>query len=149
MTAFVVSAPLFAADKLAYPQTRTVDQVDTLHGVNVPDPYRWLEDANSADTAAWVKAQNSVTKPYLDSLPERAPFRSKMAEVYNYERFNRVSKEGDNYFWSRHDGKQDRPVLYVSEGVVDLRTRSPRTRVGLCAPGPRGSRSPSRSPLAT
>jgi len=107
-----------AADKIQYPQTRKVDQVDVLHGVNVADPYRWLEDANSAETAEWVRAQNKVTKPYLDSLTERSPIFTKLSEVYNYERYSAVSRSGDRYFWSRHDGKQDRAVLYVSNSLA-------------------------------
>ncbi len=107
-----------AAERIQYPQTRKVDHVDVLHGVKVPDPYRWLEDANSPETAEWVKAQNKVTKPYLDSLPERSPIHSKLKTVYNYERYTGVSKSGDRYFWSRHDGKQDRAVLYVSKSLT-------------------------------
>ncbi len=114
MTVLSVSA----AQKLTYPNTRKVDQVDVLHGVRVADPYRWLEDANSPETAAWVKAQNAVTGPYLASLPERAPFRSKLAQVYNYERYTAVEKAGGFYFWNRHDGKQDRAVLYVSRTLT-------------------------------
>jgi prolyl oligopeptidase len=106
-----------AADKIQYPQTRKVDHVDLLHGVKVADPYRWLEDANSPETAEWVKAQNKVTKPYLDSLAERSPIYSKLAQIYNYERYSQVSKAGSRYFWSRHDGKQDRAVLYVSNSL--------------------------------
>ena len=55
-----------AAQGLQYPSTRTVDQVDTYHGTRVPDPYRWLEDDTSAETAAWVEAQNKVTFSYLE-----------------------------------------------------------------------------------
>ena len=61
-----------AAPRLEYPQTRKVDHVDTYHGTAVPDPYRWLEDDNSAETAAWVEAQNKVTFAYLERIPYRA-----------------------------------------------------------------------------
>ncbi|MBC7927765.1 MAG: S9 family peptidase [Bryobacteraceae bacterium] len=113
----VASLGLIAADPIVYPTTRTVDHVDTLHGVKVADPYRWLEDANSAETAAWVKAQNKVSRPYLDSLRERGPIHAKMTELYQYERYPMVWKSGERYFWTRSDGKQDRPVLYVSKST--------------------------------
>lgn len=111
---FLVVTIASAAEKMAYPKTRTVDQVDVLHGVRIADPYRWLEDANSADTKAWVDAQNAITKPYLASLTERAPIRARLGQLFNYERFTAVSKAGKRYFWSRQDGTQDRAVLYVS-----------------------------------
>ncbi|HMY73508.1 MAG TPA: S9 family peptidase, partial [Blastocatellia bacterium] len=60
------------AQKSQYPQTRKVDHVDTYHGTTVPDPYRWLEDDNSAETAKWVEEQNEVTFAYLDKIPYRA-----------------------------------------------------------------------------
>jgi prolyl oligopeptidase len=57
---------------LDYPKTRKADQVDDYHGIKVPDPYRWLEDDNSAETLAWVKAENEVTFDYLQKIPYRA-----------------------------------------------------------------------------
>ena len=60
-----------AAQGLQYPETQTVDHVDTYHGTKVPDPYRWLEDDTSAETAKWVEAQNKVTFGYLEQIPFR------------------------------------------------------------------------------
>jgi prolyl oligopeptidase len=60
-----------AATKLIYPVTRKVDVVDDYFGTKVPDPYRWLEDENAAETAAWVEAQNKVTFSYLEKIPYR------------------------------------------------------------------------------
>jgi prolyl oligopeptidase len=67
-----IPAVLGGQAALEYPVTRKVDHVDTHHGTQVPDPYRWLEDDTSAETAKWVEAQNRVTFAYLDRIPFRA-----------------------------------------------------------------------------
>lgn len=115
-TAFLaVALAAGAADRMQYPKTRTVDHVDVLHGIRVPDPYRWLEDAGSPDTKAWVQAQNAISVPFLRAIPEREYIREKLKSLYNYERFGLASKEGGRYLWKRNDGLQDRDVLYVSD----------------------------------
>ena len=70
------------------PATRKLDVTDTYFGVQVPDPYRWLEDDNSLDTKAWVKAQNEVTEKYLSGIPERSRIRERMTNLWNYERYS-------------------------------------------------------------
>src|SRR3984957_19120862 len=72
---------------LVYPTARKVDQVDDYHGVKVDDPYRWLEDDNSAETKAWVEAENKVTYAYLDAIPARDRFKERLTKLWNYERF--------------------------------------------------------------
>ncbi|MEM9643392.1 MAG: prolyl oligopeptidase family serine peptidase [Planctomycetota bacterium] len=105
--------------KLNYPESQTVDVSDDYHGRVVKDPYRWLEDVESEDTAAWVEAQNEVTQQYLKSLPSRAGFRSRLEELWNYERFgmprSRVAASGSDaktYFYSHNDGLLDQSILY-------------------------------------
>ncbi|OQY03272.1 MAG: hypothetical protein B6I20_05335, partial [Bacteroidetes bacterium 4572_117] len=71
---------------VTYPETKKVDTIDTYFGTNVPDPYRWLEDDNSEETKAWVKAQNKVTFGYLDSIPFRDVIKAKLEELWNYEK---------------------------------------------------------------
>ena len=82
--------PAFA-QSMQYPQTRKIDHTDTYHGSVVPDPYRWLEDDNSKDTAAWVEAQNKVTFGYLESLPYRAKL--KQSRVSSGPSGKRVTSE--------------------------------------------------------
>lgn len=110
--AAAAAAPVVAG--LAYPATRKVDHVDTYHGTTVPDPYRWLEDDNSAETKTWVKAQNAVTDRFLGAMPQRLPTRKLYTDLYNFERFGLPVKEGGRYFWSRNDGLQQQSVIFTA-----------------------------------
>ncbi|MEM8808869.1 MAG: S9 family peptidase, partial [Cyanobacteria bacterium P01_G01_bin.38] len=96
-----------------YPNSRKVEQVDTYHGVTVPDPYRWLEDPNADDTQAWVEAQNEVSFGYLKSLPGVEQLRTRLTELWNYERFSTPFKRGGRYFFYKNDGLQNQSVLYT------------------------------------
>lgn len=107
------------ASALAYPDTARGDTVDPQFGVDVADPYRWLEDDVRVNpkVAAWVEAQNKVTDAYLDTLPGRDAFAKRMTELYNYERFGLPTKAGKRYFYTRNDGLQPQSVLFVREGL--------------------------------
>ncbi|MEL6551861.1 MAG: prolyl oligopeptidase family serine peptidase [Cyanobacteria bacterium J06621_11] len=98
---------------LSYPTTRKVDQTDTYHGVTVADPYRWLEDPNTEETAEWVAAQNKVTFGYLNNLPGRDHLNARLTELWNYERYGTPFKKGDRYFYYKNDGLQNQSVLYT------------------------------------
>lgn len=102
---------------LTYPVTRTVAQQDTYHGTSIADPYRWLEDANSADTKAWVDAQNKVTQSYLGQIPERAAIKERLTKLWNFERYGVPYKESGRYFYSRNDGLQNQSVLYTMKSL--------------------------------
>ncbi len=116
--AFLASAGPLLAAPLAYPATRQVDQVDNYHGTRVSDPYRWLEDDNSAETKAWVQAQNAVTEKYFAAMPQRVPARKIYTELFNFERFGVPFKEGGRYFWTRNDGLQQQAVLYTATSLA-------------------------------
>lgn len=118
----IALAASISAQTLSYPQTRKVDQQDTYHGQKVADPYRWLEDDNSADTKAWVKAQNAVTDKYLEAMPQRLPTRKLYTELYNYEKFGIPFKEGGRYFWTRNDGLQQQSVYYTARSLSEKPT---------------------------
>src|SRR5881394_12625 len=73
--------------RLDYPPTRTVQHFDDYNGVKVADPYRWLEDDNSAETKAWVENQNKVTFAYLEAIPARSRLKERLTKLWNYERY--------------------------------------------------------------
>jgi len=98
--------------RLPYPDTRKVDQTDDYFGTVVADPYRWLEDDNSPETAAWVEAQNRVTFNYLEQIPSREEIRQRLTELWNYERFGLPRRRGDYYIYTRNDGLQNQAVYY-------------------------------------
>ncbi len=98
---------------LTYPTTATVEHVDEYHGVTIADPYRWLEDANSDETKAWVEAQNQVTFSFLGQIPARQTIQGRLTELWNFERFGAPFKRGTRYFYFKNDGLQNQSVLYT------------------------------------
>jgi len=104
-----------------YPESRRVDQVDTFHGVDVPDPYRWLEDdvRTSEDVAKWVEAQSNFARDYLDALPSLERFRERLTKLWNFERFSVPSQRAGKYFFYKNDGLQNQPVLHVADNYID------------------------------
>ena len=103
------------AQTIEYPKTKKVEQIDDYHGTKVSDPFRWLEDDNSAETKAWVEAQNKVTFGYLNTIPERAMLKKRLTELWDYEKFSAPFKEGGKYFYYKNDGLQNQSVLYVTD----------------------------------
>ncbi|MRW91970.1 prolyl oligopeptidase family serine peptidase [Duganella sp. FT80W] len=105
---------------VSYPLTRTVDQQDDYHGTVIADPYRWLEDANSAETKDWVEAQNKLTQNYLSQIPSREAIKTRLTKLWNFERFSVPFKEGGRYFYSRNDGLQNQSVLYTMKTLAEV-----------------------------
>jgi prolyl oligopeptidase len=101
---------------IRYPESRAVDHVDDHHGTKVADPYRWLEDLDAPETAAWVRAQNAVTMPYLDAMPQQAPMRRRLSELWDYERISAPFHRGDRWFVLRNEGLQNQSVVYALDG---------------------------------
>lgn len=101
--------------RLAYPVTERVAQIDNYHGQMVPDPYRWLEETDSAQTKAWVEAQNKVTFKFLEQIPARPRIRKRLTELWNYERTGIPFKQGSRYFLVKNNGLQNQNVLYTME----------------------------------
>lgn len=96
---------------LPYPDTHKSDVTDIYFGTEVPDPYRWLEDDLSEQTAEWVAAQNNVTFHYLEQIPFRNQIRERLTEQWNYERISAPSRNGDFDYFSRNDGLQNHSVV--------------------------------------
>ena len=99
-----------------YPPTSKVDQVDTVSGVAVADPYRWLENDTSKATASWVTAQNDVTFGYLKHIPFRDAIRKRLDEIQNYERLTAPYKRGEYTYYSKNSGLQNHNVQYRRKG---------------------------------
>ncbi len=111
--------PDSASAQIEYPETQRGDQVDVYHGVEVADPYRWLEDdvRESDDVRAWVEAENKVTFAYLDSIPERERIRRRLRELWDYPKYSVYEQAGGRYFFFKNDGLQNQPVLWTQESL--------------------------------
>lgn len=101
---------------MTYPETKKVDTVTTYFGTEVKDPYRWLEDDMSDETAEWVKAQNKVTFGYLDKIPYREELKKRLEKLWNYEKFSAPFKEGDYTYFYKNNGLQNQSVVYRQKG---------------------------------
>jgi prolyl oligopeptidase len=105
------------AQGLDYPQARKDNQVEDYHGTKVADPYRWLEDDNSAETAKWVEAENKVTFAYLDKIPYRAQVKTRLEQLFNFPRYTPPFRKGDYLFFTKNDGLQNQNVVYAQKGL--------------------------------
>jgi prolyl oligopeptidase len=113
----LMASCLLAQVPSKYPETRKTDVVDDYFGTLVADPYRWLEDDNSAETKAWVEAQNKATFGYLAQIPERERIKARLTSLWNYEKFTAPSRKGKRYFYSHNSGLQNQFVLFVTENL--------------------------------
>ncbi|MEJ7624367.1 MAG: prolyl oligopeptidase family serine peptidase [Pyrinomonadaceae bacterium] len=120
---FLVFASLLAVagqaqTKYQYPKPVRGTQIDDYHGTKVPDPYRWMEQTESAETRAWIEAENKLTNAYLSTIPEREKIKNRLTELWNYERVSAPSKITDNfYLYSKNDGLQNQSVLYRTSSI--------------------------------
>jgi prolyl oligopeptidase len=113
----LLSAGQTSSHPLAYPEAKRGDQVDDYHGTKVADPYRWLEDTDSAETHAWVEAENKLTFGYLEKIPYRQAIRDRLTKLWNYERYTVPHQEGGRYFYDHNNGLQNQNVLLVAESL--------------------------------
>ncbi len=118
LATLTVSVATLIAQQLQYPTAKKVDQVDVYHDVRVADPYRWLEDDNSAETAAWVEAENKLTFPYLDRIPYRQKLQGRVKELNDYVKYSSPSRKGPYVFFRKNAGLQNQSVLYIQKGFA-------------------------------
>jgi len=100
------------SNTMTYPKTNKIDISDTYFGTTIKDPYRWLEDDRSAETKAWVEAENLVTQNYLNRIPFRNAIKSRLETLWNYEKYTAPFKEGDYTYFYKNNGLQNQYVLY-------------------------------------
>lgn len=113
-------APRSQANSVNYPVTKKGNVVDNYFGETLADPYRWLEDDMSAETANWVKAQNKVTFSYLEQIPYRDKLKQRLEKLMNYEKIGAPFTEGDYTYFYKNDGLQNQYVLYRSKEGGDV-----------------------------
>jgi len=101
--------------KSNYPTSRRMDHVDVIHGFEVPDPYRWLEDIDTEETRSWIDAQNRVAFGYLEKVPARRQIRERMTTLWDFEKYGIPFKRGGRYFYTYNDGLRNQPVLLWME----------------------------------
>ncbi|MGH8208159.1 MAG: prolyl oligopeptidase family serine peptidase, partial [Steroidobacteraceae bacterium] len=116
-TDIVTGLPATPTTQLVYPVTARVNVSDDYNGEKVADPYRWLENLDSQATKDWVAAQNRLSQPRLEGIPQRAWIKQRLTQLWNYERFNTPVKEGGRYFFLHNDGKQNQSVLFVADSL--------------------------------
>jgi prolyl oligopeptidase len=122
LAALAVAGPALAQTTplktLPYPQPRKVDTVTTYFGTKVPDPYRWLENDQAADTKSWVQDENKVTQNYLSQIPFRETIRKRLETLWNYEKYGAPFKEGKYTYFTKNTGLQSQSVVYRQLGAT-------------------------------
>ena len=111
---FVVA---FLSQKLQYPTARTVEVVDDYHGTKVADPYRWMEDLNDPQLAAWIAQQNALSEAYLRQSPLRAHFQRRISRLWDFRKTNLPVVEAGRLFYRMNTGMQQQSPLYMREGL--------------------------------
>lgn len=129
MKHFIIAAALLItasatmqAQKIQYPEAKRLNVVDDYFGTKVPDPYRWLEDDNSSETAQWVKQENEITQNYLKKIPFREDVKRRLTELANFEKWSAPRKVKDKYYFFYNDGLQNQSILYVRDSATNKET---------------------------
>ena len=106
-------------EKMSYPTSKTIDQIDEYWGVSVPDPYQWLEEdvRESDEVRDWVKRQNELTFKYIADLPKRENIEARLTKLWDYEKYGTPFKRGGRYYYSKNDGLQNQSVVYRMDSL--------------------------------
>ncbi|MDR2127186.1 MAG: prolyl oligopeptidase family serine peptidase [Prevotellaceae bacterium] len=102
---------------ITYPQVEKQNVIDTYFGVEVADPYRWLEDDTTQAVANWVAAENEITQNYLGKIQFRDKLKQRLTDIVNYEKIGTPFKKHGKYYFFKNDGLQNQSVLYVKETI--------------------------------
>ena len=102
----------FCNSQIVYPKTDKENVIDTYFGVDIVEPYRWLENDTSKATSAWVKAQNKVTNDYLAQIPFRNELKKRLTSLTNYPKYGSPIKKNGQYYFLKNNGLQNQSVLY-------------------------------------
>ncbi|APW63004.1 Prolyl endopeptidase [Paludisphaera borealis] len=100
-----------------YPEAPRSETVDVYHGVKVADPYRPLEDPDSAPTRAWVEAENAITNGFLQAIPQRDAIRARLTQLWDYEKYSPPRQDGGRFFFTYNTGLQNQGVLYTLDAI--------------------------------
>ncbi|MGK7883290.1 MAG: prolyl oligopeptidase family protein [Crocosphaera sp.] len=103
----------------SYPTTPQQDVTDIYHGVEIKDPYRWLENPDSEETKTWISAQNKLTFDYLDTISAREKIKQRLTKLWDYEKYGIPFKKADRYFYFKNNGLQNQSVLYTLKNLND------------------------------
>lgn len=117
LSTFLLLTLHYSMAQLKYPATKKEEVTDNYHGIEVSDPYRWLEDDNSPATKDWVIKQNEVTNEFLSKIPFRNKVRDELKQMWNYTKYSTPFKEGDYYLLYKNDGLQNQSILYIQKGL--------------------------------
>lgn len=117
MSSMIITVGCSTKTALEYPVATKDNVVDTYFGVQVADPYRWLENDTSQATTAWVEAQNKVTAAYIAEIPFRDRIKERMTELTDYEKIGTPFKKHGKYYFYKNDGLQNQSVLYVKDAL--------------------------------
>ena len=107
-------------NQINYPNTERVEQSDRYHGIEVRDPYRWLENPDSESTKNWVTAQNEVTFSYLNTIAAKEKIQQRLTQLWDYEKYSSPFKRGQRYFYFKNDGLQNQSVLYTLKSLDEV-----------------------------
>jgi len=102
--------------KYKYPAAPVHNTYDTFFGTRVNDPYRWLENEQSPETVKWVNAEKKLAESFLSAVPDREKVKTRLTELFNYQRYSQAQKKGTRYFFYKNDGLQNQSVLYMHDG---------------------------------
>jgi len=116
----LMAIPMIGQKKIStlqYPLAKKDAVSETYFGKQIKDPYRWLEDDHSKETAKWVEAENKVTNEYLKKISFRDQVNNELSEMWNFVKYSNPSKEGEYFLFYKNDGLQNQSVLYIQQGL--------------------------------